>query len=634
MARIWLGSAREPDRAQAVIAPSNAQMLEHASRDSHLTLTWRNLKDTNAEETGVELRQVCTLEPGSEFLRVRIHLVNRGEYSITGLFLGVSGIALDNDSSLETLTAPSGGMGSRFNNPRATLKEKAKIFSIPPTAPGSLVCGWMDLSTPQLGFGTGYLNRRGIDMIGEVRFEPGGATLGWRIFRYQGAWAFMEKINGPLQVYPLRPGEEFTTDDWFLGFHHGDWHETAAHYRKEYERVFAGDYLTWEKTSPAVRNADLIINTTAAWGVMAPAQKKYDLSKGEVRNKFLEFPVLVGKVIDAAGVEPRNTLVVMLGQATHWGIYKLPDYFPVNAEAGGPEAFKEMIRQLRREIGVAGTHFYAHAAFNHPQADHYVSEADTGWDANLYSNFDHLGRIACMDDEAWWQLWKNKIIPGFVAAGASGIEFDEGFGHHFICSKPEHRHGTSSVSVLTAQPRGALRIFHECRKAFGPEGYLESEGGSDVGARLFDLWEAGGKRPVEIVRYTHPDKLMALFANDVDDINRAFIYGLVVLRSVHGFTPEIAGAVRRYAQLRRVMRARQAPGYPHGFRDDRGLTLSDPKLIAKAYSGERGITVAYYAKEATYAELSVDGRPLGHPKIKGRHRVQLEIQQPGYVVFA
>ena len=66
-----------------------------------------------------------------------------------------------------------------------------------------------------------------------------------------------------------------------------------------------------------------------------------------------------------------------------------------------------------------------------------------------------------------------------------------------------HLHGTSAESILTAQSRGALRIFRECRRAFS-EGYLESEGGSDVGARYFDLWEAGGKSPFEIVRYITP----------------------------------------------------------------------------------------------------------------------------------
>ncbi len=567
-------------------------------------------------------------------MRVRNHIVNGGDYLITGMLLGIEGVSLGDDPSGEVFTAPTGSMGRHWVNPRGNLK-KAEVFSIPPTAPASLVCGWLDFAGSAFGFGLGYLNRRGMDMIGEAAFDASGASLHWRMFRYQGGWAFMEKINGPLQVYPLRPGEEFSTDEWFLGLHSGDWHETAAFYRNRYERIFEGDFLNWGKTSRAVRNADLILNSTAAWGVLGADKKKYDLSKGVVKARFSEIPDRVQRIVAEVGVEPANVLLVMLGQATHWGIYELPDYFPVNAEAGGPDAFKEMIRRLRREIGISGTHFYAHATFNHPQADNYVPEADTGWDANLYSNFDHLGRIACTDCEEWWQLWKEKIIPGFAEAGASGIEFDEGFGHHFICSKPQHRHGSASVSILTAQPRGALRIFRQCRKAFGEEGYLESEGGSDVGARYIDLWETGGKGTFEVVRYTHPDKMIALFVDDAEDICRAFVYGMLVLRHIDSITPEIRGALARYVELRRELRSKGAPGYPHGFRDDRGLSRSNQQALVKLFADDRGITVACYSKEAATVQISIDGRALGQPRIKvKRHSIKLSPLEPRYVVFA
>jgi len=636
--RVHLGSDRQPDLTQGLVSQAGQREVSVRTwqdRDSSaIDLLWRDLRDANGNKTGVEIRQTCVLPHGSEFMRVQNHIVNRGDYLITGLQLGFEGLSIGDDPSVEVFTAPTGGMGKRWASPRTNLK-KPQVYSIPPTAPGSLVCGWLDVSGANLGLGVGYLNRRGVDMIGEATFDPSGASLRWRMFRYQGGWAFMEKINGPLQVYPLRPGEEFTTDDWFLGLHSGDWHQTAAFYRREYERVFEGDFLDWKKTSPAVRNADLILNSTAAWGVMGPDKKKHDLSKGVVKAHFAEIPDRVRKIVSEIRVRPANVLLVMLGQATHWGIYKLPDYFPVSTEAGGPDAFKEMIRRLRQEVGIAGTHFYAHATFNHPQADNYVAEADTGWDANLYSNFDHLGRIACTDSEGWWELWRDKIIPGFVEAGASGIEFDEGFGHHFICSKPEHRHGSVSVSILTAQPRGALRIFRQCRRAFGEGGYLESEGGSDVGARYFDLWEAGGKETFEIVRYTHPDKMIALFVADAEDICRAFVYGMVVLRHIDNFTPEIAAAMARFVELRRELRTKGAPGYPHGFRDDRGLSQSNPQALTKVFSDDRGITIACYSKEPATVQIAIDGRELGHPKIQvRRHSIKLDALAPQYVVFS
>lgn len=632
--RVWVGTPEQPDYSEAFISQATRQPFTYRvynySGGVAVEFAWQDLRDRNGEETGIALQQFCMLDDDSEFLRLRTYIANRGDFLLTGLFLGLQDISLGSEAAEETFSAPTGGMGQQWLNPREKQSERPIIFCVPPTPPIGLVCGWLDFSAPAFGFGTGYLNRKGMDMIGEARFGPTTASVGWRLFRLQGGWAFMEKHNGPLQVYPLRPGEDFTTDEWFLGFHRNDWHATARHYRREYERVFEGDFLTWEKTSPAARNADVIYNTTAAWGVMRPDKKGYDMTKGELRHRFLTIPAQVKKAIEASGVRPENTLVVMLGQATHWGIYKLPDYFPVNQEAGGPEDFKEMIRQLRQEVGVAGTHFYAHPCFNHPEANNYVKEADTGWDANLYFDFSFLGRIADMDAPEWWALWRDKIIPSFAKAGASGIEFDEGFGHHFIPFKQPRFVNASAETILTSQVRGALRIFRECRRAFGPEGYLECEGGSDVGARYFDLWASGGKALFELVRYTHPDKLITIFSGDTEAVSNAFIYGSPILHQV-GHQVSSTQAYKQFVQMRRELREQKAPGYPYGFRDNIGLSIPDGSLRAKVYADQRGITVAYYAVKAAALEIVVDGRELGHPKIGVQHRkLNLEDGQLGY----
>ncbi|MDQ3667946.1 MAG: hypothetical protein M3410_15515 [Acidobacteriota bacterium] len=64
---------------------------------------------------------------------------------------------------------------------RVTLSRiRLLVFSIPPTAPNGLACGWLDISAADLGFGVGYLNRRGIDMVGDAIFNK-GVTLGWNV---------------------------------------------------------------------------------------------------------------------------------------------------------------------------------------------------------------------------------------------------------------------------------------------------------------------------------------------------------------------------------------------------------------------------------------------------------------------
>lgn len=639
---IWIGTPTEPDSRQAWISRENSRLTHHReftdSEGVTAEFVWDNLLDKDQTPTGITVRQFYTLSSGSEFLRVRTHIVN-GADQITGLCLGIQDLSLNADPLTETFVAPTGGMGEKWTNPRSSWGDQSKVFSVPPTAPAGLVCTWLDLSAAVYGFGTGYLNRRGMDMIGEATLGNTTASLVWRMFRLRGGWAFMDNINGPDQLYPLRPGEEFCTDEWFLGLHAGDWHETARYYREAYERVFQGDFLPWAQVSPVARNADVILDITAAWGVTSK-DNVYDLTRGTVRNRFVDIPQKAQSLIDEVGVTPNNMLVVILGEATHWGIYMLPDYFPVNEEAGGPAGFGQMIHRLRNDMGIAGVHVYAHAAFNHPKAKNYVAEADTGWHANLYSNYDFLGTIACMDDLAWWELWKSTLIPEFVASGVNGIEFDEGFGHHFICSKPGHVHGSSAESVLTGQPRGALRIFRECRRALGQSGFLECEGGSDVQGRYFDLWEGQGKS-AEVVRYTHPDKLLVAFTRDAEDVNRAFVYGNVVLCSEQGDgtasekEKQKLEAVRQFVVLRREIREKAAPGYPYGFRDEQGLSKVPPGLVAKAFSDPRGITVTYYAKHHVSGELRIDGKLLGHPRIRSyRHQVELEPGQAGYMAIA
>lgn len=632
---IWVGTEDDLEGVPARVARGKQTLSAHRAYTYDggrgLELVWTSLKAEDGVDSGVGVRTHCELDDGSPFLRLRTHVVNRGDRLVTGIFLGIDGLPPVAEADREVFSVPA-GMGQQTPNPRAELTDQELLYTSPPTVPRGLFCQWLDVSGADRGFGTGYLNRRSMDMLADARFESNRSRLGWRLFRLEGTWTFMDDIKDPL-IYPLQRGEDFVSDDWFLGLHDGDWHNTADRYRREYERVFAGDFLPWEEVSPLVKATDMVLNISAAWGVMSEDKVHHDMERGELRVPFLEVPDRMQELIDKLGVEPNHCLMVMLGQATHWGIYKLPDYFPVNAEAGGPEAFKEMIRRLREDIGIVGTHFYVHMAFNHPDATHYAAQADTGWTANIYANYDHLGRIACQDSPDWWSHWRDNVIPNFVEAGASGWEVDEGFGHHFICDHPGHLHGLSAESILTAQPRGSLRIFRAWREAAGPEAYLECEGGSDVGARHCDLWEAGASGPMEIVRYTHPDKLVTCFASSPKDALRAFVYGMHMLVT-YNKGQIIPPEYHQFVALRKELREQSAPGYPQAFRDDRGLTSPGAGLVAKVYADDAGITVAYYSEEAVQGEVTVDCAALGHPEwgIK-RQAVDLAPLEAGYFII-
>ena len=103
--RIWLGNSGQPDQTTALISQT-AQHLTLYRLFSYpqgiaVEFVWENLKDIYGKETGIAVHQFCTLEDGSEFLRLRTRVVNRGDFMITGLFLGLQGLGLGADGSAE-----------------------------------------------------------------------------------------------------------------------------------------------------------------------------------------------------------------------------------------------------------------------------------------------------------------------------------------------------------------------------------------------------------------------------------------------------------------------------------------------------------------------------------------------------
>lgn len=443
--KINLGNGESDDISIAVVSGSSNQRasvsVTRYDGGTAAEFTWNDLKDFKGETTGIYLVMKYSLDDNAEFVRITTRLINRGRYYITGLNLGIDALELAGEPENQVLTVPDSSLGHQVVNPRAVYCSNKAVFTIPPTVPNGLACTWLDIGGDGFGFGIGYLNRQGIDMLGDFYADETGFCIGWRFFRYKGGWTFMEEINGPMQIYPLRPGESFMTDDWFIGLHAGDWHKTARYYRSEYERVFEGDFLKWDDVSPAVKKADVIFADSAAWADKPNEKGAYEdyENNGVLRHSFAEIADRLDESIKKAGIKPENSLLVLLGQASHWGIYKLPDYFPACEQAGGDAGFVEMIRRMREDIGISGTHFYAHTSFNHREADNFVKSADTGRCPLLYANFEFLGKIACIDDDNWQKLWRDKIIPEFAQRGASGIEFDEGFGHHFICYDPAHQ---------------------------------------------------------------------------------------------------------------------------------------------------------------------------------------------------
>jgi len=649
--RVWCGKRDGSDEGQAAISKSEPRKLNYVVSESAdavaLTLAWSDLT-FGKEPSGIAVACIFTLSPDAGFIRVRTILENRGHHWITGLFLGLEGITINSNPAAERLVVGDVS-GKPYLNPRQGLPEAKgymkvpagrRSFSIPPTVPSNMVLSWIDYSDAGTGFGTGYLNGIEIDMVGHVESQPSGLALGWRLFRLEGSRGFMWGYNGERQIYPLAPGEQFNSDEFFLLLHDGDWHKTMDVYQQLYQTTFKDDFLDWEKTSPAVRKCDIVLNTFIAWGNPSKDPKQaYDYPNGHIISRFSDIPVAVDKAVKALEADPKNIIVNVLGTATEWGIYKMPDHFPMVKEAGGQEAAGDMCRKLR-ELGVAGITMYAHPCFMHRQARNYVPAADTDMNYPHMDWHTSMGGIACIAAEEWYELWVKKIYPQYGAMGVNALYFDEGFGHQFICRKPEHCHGPSALGILTAQSRGATRLYRAWRSAGGANFFLCCESGSDVQARWIDLWQF---TPTEALRYTHPDKLMMLGPNKSDpwaSVARAWIFGCPLLVAPLS-TPweqthldgELLQALRQFVALRRELRKKNAPGYPQRFRDNLGLSVP-PDLSAKVYADGTGVTVAYFAPKSVEGEVAVDGMPLGLPGMRTvRRTLKVSPKEMGYLII-
>ena len=568
---------------------------------------------------------------------------------MTGLLVGVEGMVLSSDPTTERLI--SGDVsGKPISNPRSNLPSGSafvpypagrRSFSIPPTVPTSLLVNWMDFSAPGIGVGTGYLNAQEMDMVGDVRAQAEGLNLGWRFFRLEGTRGFMWGINGPQQIYALAPGEQFTSDEWIIVVHDGDWHNTAAAYRKRYEQAFRGDFLDWDRTSPTVRQNDIIINGFIAWGKKSTDKSRaYDFPDGVVITRFDAVAERVRDALAKLDLHADNAIVNLLGTGTHWGIYKMPDHFPMVEAAGGQAAGEKMAADLR-QMGIAGLCFYAHPYFHHRNATNYEPAAETGWNYPHMDWHTSMGGIACMGEASWQRLWRERIIPQFVSSGVTGLYVDEGFGHQFICTRPNHSHGGSAVAILTAQTRGATGIYKEFRKQAGTRGFLQCETAGDLQARWIDLWDFN---PNSTLRFTHPDHMMMTHVNRKaisESVAHALIYGcpLMIRALPSALSPqdilegELLDAARSFVAIRREMREKRAPGYPQGFRDGLGLEVTG-NLQAKLFTDGTAITVAYYAPEEFDGSLTVRGEAAGVPGVRRVVRpLRLKAKQMGYLVI-
>lgn len=629
-----LGHAHTPDllRAEIVAQALHPQKMScGVSSDSEskmLEMHYDDLMTTGGGSTGIALTVYITLKDESDYYLIRARLVNKGKYEITKFFSGGAELVADATREKETLVIPTGSYGTMWSNPYSIFVDR-ETFGYPICGSSTILeAGWFDLYGEKGGIGLGYVNRQGLSMYFNVQRQGQGMNINWQFFNLTHDKA-AERFGVIGGIYPLRSREEFTTDYWFLAPHAGDWHRMADIYRAEYEEAFKGDYPMWEDTHEVAKRIDMVIG----YNVFNPRHRIY--------NRFSDVPPYVKKAIDYTGILSENLMVAILSLPSLY----LPDWLPCHPESGGDEGCKRMVADLRN-MGIEAILFLTHTFFNHPKANDYVAEADTGNEYGVL--WADAGNWACTDCDAWVNLWKDKYVRGYDDIGASGLILDQGPAQFNVCVKEGHRHGTDSIGMLSAGARGTLNLLQVFREGYrNRRPFFYCETGSDVSARTMDIWSCahltpyakGGVNKHEIVRYTFPYRLCTdAGPTSAREVNEALVNGFILGGWMMGLTlgriKDLASLIRQFVKVRRRLREDKAPGFPYGFKDTVGLQVGNPSLVARVYRDNRGITVLYYAQEDVETTITVDKEALGFPGTGDETiHISLEKNQANYKIL-
>ena len=566
-------------------------------------------------------------EPAGISAKVEIHLPHRSDFFLLRAEVDLHGskcdivrfgsgwggaLRADSEREHEHIAAPEWHGGAVYDDPHRLITHKDcvgrnMIWPYIAGSPNSLHSGWVDFYGRRGGLGIGYLGKSGQIVAFEAEADDEGLSLNWRTFDLSGVDTYFgDHAHGFEGLYPLEAGKSYATDWWIVAPHEGDWHRMADIYRRQYQKTFPGEYLTWETLSDAAKECDYIISAN------------FDYSTEGCH--FDGLPAAVGQTLDTLDIEPERALVWVIGTQTEGFDTTFPDFFPMHDVCGGDEAARRALEQLET-IGLAGAFIYTNPSYNHPCARLFVPQADTGVRANH-------GDFACFASPAWKDMWLAELAPALLDVGACGIQLDQWPLLFCPCRRKKHGHQTDSMSALRGQVLGKrtwLKALREHLTKGRQRWFFFSEAGTDYVGGLVDIWSFGqkcsydGGRPMdEIARFTHPQYVMTTGQSLLD----ALINGFVIIPSGVGKPGKdkarAAGMAARsdfqqYRRVRAELRSAAAPGFPYGFRDTLGLEVDSPEVSARSYRDERGITVIYYARDDVCARVEVIPELLGHP---------------------
>lgn len=662
---IKAGTSSQPTKYDASLTYNSPQTMYTADITGAATdrkvlkVVFDNLRN-NADNTflDIKLEYIITvldtpvnINPvnQNEYFTIKATIINNSTVNkIYGLFAGVngqlcadgttgwtSGGTVDGSRVNEKMGIPDWNGGSTISNPNSTLTSY-KAYGNPGWSNQSLSVGWIDLYTNNKGLGIGYVNDAGMAMSFEINKNSAGSYIRWQQFALNNMPNAILQDNASATYYGLEgSGTTWTTGNWIIAPHSGDWHAMADAYRMVYYQDMGGKYIP-VSDYPANFSDVWFADEYMGYGVQSPGATK------QVFMNATDIFTQAQRRTSAVGSTYKNWMIKLVGfngnGTTGGHEYGHPAYTLWGNPAGTAAQVQAAVNSLINN-GVQFPGIYMNIIGNYTDANNiisgaYLSNANNGRKVLEYST--NTWQNAGDADHADWQNWFNNMAAVWRDRGFKSFKFDQLPLLAGITTNTSHVHSANNmVGTLTSDAVGKREIV-KYYWSFDPtyKPYITSEMGNDVTSGYSVYWGWNGNwAPIigtfnngDYIHYTFPEKTMPAYNESTSGIN------LAKLNLYQSAT--ITKNAERYNTFRNSIKSKNAPGVPFNFKDNIGITNNLNGLYAYSFpTVNNGMTVTLFASQAVNGNITVDMRKFGYTSSSVVIPVTLSAGDFGYAII-
>ncbi|MFZ5924328.1 MAG: DUF6259 domain-containing protein [Bacillota bacterium] len=454
--------------------------------------------------------------------------------------------------------------------------------------PGRCSMQWMDFGCPSCGLYMASYDRRGYFVVPRVQ---------------KHLWDDEEHLSLAMVRYPYSTkGESWTSPEYGVSPHKGDWHRGADKYRN------------WlEEWLPKRRKAEWARNVNGFYHLILRHQD------GTTINKIEEIDDILAEA-QAHGID----LLFVCGwyRGGHNGIY-YPEFAPAQ-----PAALRDLIARVHRSGGrvLMYLNMRSWSMTDHGYKDkglQWTSKTRDGlplseiwgWALGNYPSFEvvQFGNL-CPHVEEWQDMFVERVM-NTVSLGADCALMDQLLVVD-MCHDTTHGHRTPEASYGP----GALRMAKKALsagKANNPDFELSMEGICDIYSADIAIYHSRSDfvayAAPEVFRYTLPWVTGitggCVDMGDKDKVKESFMLGLILDVEIHthnrgrlSFDPGVASEIKRVNSLRQAHKDVLVEGR---FMDTEGLRIVGGRVDGRLFCKESVKLITLWNRGETPASPSV-----------------------------